>query len=104
MSPWIAVVGAGLASYGLRAVPQRWAGRRPLSVAWQRRLALVGPAAFAALALPAVVHGGHGASPGPARAAAVAVALVVAHRTRSTAATLAAGMPTLWLASAMAGA
>ena len=104
MTAWITIFAAGLVSFGLRAVPARWAGRHELPAHWQPRLALLGPAAFAALAAPAVVLG-----PGPdgsavAGLAAVAVAAPVAPVTRSTAATLAAGMPVLWLVTALTGA
>ncbi len=104
MTAWITIVAAGLVSFGLRAAPARWAGRHELPAHWQPRLALLGPAAFAALAAPAVAYG-HGPD-GSAMAglAAIAVAAPVARVTRSTAATLAAGMPVLWLVTALTGA
>ena len=103
MTVWITILAAGLVSFGLRAAPARWAGHHELPSHWQPRLALLGPAAFAALAAPAVVFG-HG-SDGSALAgiAAIAVAAPVARLTRSTAATLAAGMPVLWLDTALTG-
>ena len=104
MTAWITIVAAGLVSFVLRAAPARWAGRHELPAHWQPRLALLGPAAFAALGAPAVVlgHGPDGSA--LAGLAAVAVAAPVARLTRSTAATLAVGMPVLWLVTAVTGA
>jgi len=96
-----ALAAAGLATYALRLLPARWAGGRPLPAPWQRGLAVLGPVAFAALAAPAVVIGGGTVAPAGARLAAVAAALPVARSTRSVGATLAVGMPTLWLATAL---
>jgi branched-subunit amino acid transport protein len=101
MTVWIAIVGAGLASFGLRVAPARWAGRHELPDRWRQGLPLLGPAAFAALAAPAVALAGSGAAPTAARLVAVAVAAPVARATRSTAATLAVGMPVLWLVTAV---
>ena len=103
MYVWIALAAAGIASFALRDLPARWAGRRPLPVRWQQASALLGPAAFTALAAPAVVLGGAGGTATTARLAAVAVAVPVARTTRSTAATLAVGMPVLWLVTAVTG-
>ena len=74
-------------------------GPRP----WQRATVALGPAAFAALAAPAAVLGSGSASPAVARLGAVAVALPLARRTRSTTVVLLAGMSTLWLVTIVAG-
>ncbi|MET0147723.1 MAG: AzlD domain-containing protein [Acidimicrobiales bacterium] len=103
MTAWATILLAGLATYALRALPARWAGRRPLPEAWQRATVALGPAAFAALAAPAAVLGSGSASPAVARLGAVAVALPLARRTRSTTAVLLAGMSTLWLVTIVAG-
>jgi branched-subunit amino acid transport protein len=101
MSVWIAIVVAGVGSYLLRMLPVALLGlvRTP---AWLDRAGvLVAPVAFAALAATAVA-GGAGTGAGVlARLVAVTVAAGVAHRTRSTAATLVAGMAALWIASAV---
>ncbi len=103
MTAWLTIVAAGLVSFGLRFAPAGWAGRHELPAHWQPRLALLGPAAFAALAAPAVAFGHGPDGSGLAGPAAVAVATPVARRTRSTAATLATGMPVLWLVTALTG-
>src|SRR5690349_24615369 len=99
MTAWLVVVVGGLASFGLRWLPARWTSERQLPPAVERSLASVGPAAFAALAAPAVVVPAATAAPGAARIVAVVVAFPVARVTRSTMATLAVGMPVLWLAT-----
>lgn len=101
MSVWIAIVAAGIGSYLLRMLPVALLGlfRTP---AWLDRAGLlVAPVAFAALAATAVA-GGTGTGAGVlAKLVAVTVAAGVAHRTRSTAATLVVGMAALWIASAV---
>jgi branched-subunit amino acid transport protein len=100
MSVWIAIVLAGLGSYLLRMLPVALLGRFPTPTWLDRAGVLVAPVAFAALAATAVA-GGAGMGTGVlAKVVAVAVAAGVAHRTRSTAATLAVGMAALWIASA----
>jgi branched-subunit amino acid transport protein len=101
VTAWLVVLVGGLASFGLRWLPARWTGGRRLPAAIERSFASVGPAAFAALAAPAVVLPAAAAAPVGARIAAVAVAAPVARTTRSTMATLAVGMPVLWLASVL---
>jgi branched-subunit amino acid transport protein len=102
MSIWIAIVVAGIGSYLLRMLPVALLGlfRTP---AWLDRAGvLVAPVAFAALAATAVAGGTGGTGAGVlARLVAVTVAAGVAHRTRSTAATLVVGMAALWIASAV---
>ena len=104
MTAWLTIVAAGLVSFGLRALPAHWAGRHELPAQWQPRLDLLGPATFAALAAPAVVHGHGPGGSALAGLAAVAASVPVARLTRSTAATLAVGMPVLWLVTALTGA
>jgi len=101
MSAWIAVVAAGAACFALRFVPAALAARRELPSRARRALDHVGPAAFAALAAPALVSADPHSGPFGARLVAVAVALPVAHRTRSAVATLATGLPVLWVLTAV---
>ena len=103
MTVWTTILLAGLATYALRALPARMSGRRPSTEAWQRATRALGPAAFAALAAPAAVLGSGSATPAVARLGAVAVAIPLARRTRSTTAVLLAGMSTLWLVTIVAG-
>jgi branched-subunit amino acid transport protein len=103
MTAWIAILLAGVATYALRAIPARWSGHRSWPEAWQRATTALGPAAFAALAAPAAVLGSGSTTPTAARLGAVAVAIPLARRTRSTTAVLLAGMSTLWLVTIVAG-
>ncbi|HZB48497.1 MAG TPA: AzlD domain-containing protein [Mycobacteriales bacterium] len=100
MSVWIAIVLAGLGSYLLRMLPVALLGRFPTPAWLDRAGVLVAPVAFAALAATAVAGGAGMDTNVLARVVAVTVAAGVAHRTRSTAATLAVGMAALWIASA----
>jgi branched-subunit amino acid transport protein len=101
MTIWIALLAAGATCFLFRLVPATVMGRLPEIPALERALGYVGPAAFAAIAAPAVLNGGHTATPTVARLLAAAAAVVVAHRTRSMLATLAVGMPVLWLTTAL---
>ena len=97
MSTWTVVLLAGLASFALRLVPVLVLSRRSLP-AWLDRVGpLTAPVAFAALGTSAVV----GAATGGAGdllplLAGVAVAGLVAVRTRSTTWAVVAGMVTVW--------
>ena len=97
MSTWTVILLAGLASFALRLVPVALLSQRELPE-WLDRLGpLTAPVAFAALATSSVA----GAASGGAGAllplvAAVAVAGLVAIRTRSTTWAVVAGMVTVW--------
>ena len=101
MTALIVIVVSGVGCYLLRILPVELLGRRQ-TPAWLDRVAVLSaPVAFAALAVSALAaSAGDGVAVLLPRLAAVAVAAVVAHRTRSTAATIGAGMLTLWIACA----
>jgi branched-subunit amino acid transport protein len=103
MTALIVIVVSGVGCYLLRILPVWLLGRRQ-APAWLDRVAVLSaPVAFTALAVSALAtSAGGGAAVLLPRMTAVAVAAVVAHRTRSTAATIGAGMLTLWLAGAAA--
>jgi branched-subunit amino acid transport protein len=102
VSTWTVVLLAGLASFGLRLVPVVLLSRRELP-AWLDRVGpLTAPVAFAALGTSSVA----GAASGGAGellplVAAVAVAGLVAVRTRSTTWAVVAGMVTVWAGAAL---
>jgi branched-subunit amino acid transport protein len=103
MNVWVALLLAGLGTFLLRMLPVALLGRIP-SPGWLDRAGfLVAPVAFAAMAASAVAGGAATGAETTARLAAVAVAAAVAYRTRSTAATLATGMATLWIVSTVYG-
>jgi branched-subunit amino acid transport protein len=103
MSVWLVIVLAGLGSYLFRISMVVLADRMTMPEQLERASAFVAPAAFAALAA-----GGIAASTASvdvagwtAPLAAVVVAVVVVRRTGRPYAALLAGMPTLWILSAV---
>jgi branched-subunit amino acid transport protein len=101
MSAWIAVVAVGLGSYLLRISMLVLASRVGLPVVIERAARYAVPVSFAALAASSLAGHMthlHGAL---APAASVIVAVVAVRRTGSPRAALLAGMPTLWLLSAL---
>jgi branched-subunit amino acid transport protein len=103
MSNWTIVVLAGLASFVLRLAPVLLLSHRALPEWLDRVGPLTAPVAFAALGASAVT----GAASAGARelvplVAAVAVAGLVAVRTRSTTWAIGAGMVTVWAGAALA--
>lgn len=102
MTVWLIVLVAGVVSYLFRFVPAALVDRlRPLPVL-DRASALVVPVVFAAVAATAVVARASAAAGAEALAplGAVAAAVVAVHRTGSSYAGIAVGMPTLWLLEA----
>ena len=82
MNTWIVIVAAGLGSYLFRLSMIILAGRITMPPYLERASGLVVPAAFAALA-------------------AVAAAVIAVLRTGSPQAAIVAGMPVLWIATAL---
>ena len=102
MSTWTVVLLAGFASFALRLVPVVLLSRRALPEWLDRVGPLTAPVAFAALGTSAVT----GAASGGAGellplVAAVAVAGLVAVRTRSTTWAVVGGMVTVWAGVAL---
>ena len=102
MSTWTVVLLAGLASFALRLIPVALLSRRALPEWLDRVSPLTAPVAFAALGASAVA----GAASGGAGellplVAGVAVAGLVAARTRSTTWAVVAGMVTVWAGVAL---
>jgi branched-subunit amino acid transport protein len=97
VSIWTIVLLAGLASFALRLVPVVLLSRRALPEWLDRVGPLTAPVAFAALGTSAVTGAasGGGGELLPL-VAAVAVAGLVAVRTRSTTWAVVAGMVTVW--------
>ena len=97
------VIGIGTFLIRLSFIGVLGRGQLPWSV--RQSLRFVPPAVLAALVLPAVLGGGHGAAADadPVRWVAAATAALVAWRWNNVLGTLAAGMGVLWLGSALAG-
>ena len=103
MSTWIVVVAAGLGSYLFRLSMIVLAGRIKMPAYLERASGLVAPVAFAALAAAGVAAAcrGLGATQAVAPLAAVAAAVIAVLRTGSPPAAILAGMPTLWITTAL---
>lgn len=104
MSAWVVVVAVGVGSYLFRVSMLVVAGRMGVPAALERATRFAIPTAFAALVATSL---GRQAMVAPDAAGAVipfvsvTVAVVVARRTGSSQTALLAGLPTLWILSAL---
>ena len=98
MSTWITIVLIGAVTFLLRASFIVFADPHRFPHLFRQALAFVPPAVLAAIVAPGLLMQGEAldASPANLRLVAGLVAIAVAARTRSTLATVAAGMGTLW--------
>jgi len=103
MNAWTVILVAGLGSYLFRLSMIVLFDRITMPAYLQRASELVAPAAFAALAAAGVAaaSGGLGITQAAAPLAAVAAAVIAVLRTGSPQAAILAGMPALWLATAL---
>jgi len=103
MSAWIVIVAAGLGSYLFRLSMIILTSRIKMPPYLQRASGLVAPAAFAALAAAGVAAAcsGLGITGAAAPLTAVAAAVIAVLRTGSPQAAILAGMPALWVATAL---
>ena len=103
MNTWLVILAAGLGSYLFRISMVVLAHRVTMPEQLERASTFVAPAAFAALAAGGIAASTAGVDvagwAGPL--AAVVVAVVVVRRTGRPYAALLAGMPTLWILSAV---
>lgn len=102
MNAWTVILAAGLGSYLFRLSMIVLFDRITMPAYLQRASELVAPAAFAALAAAGVATvcmglGARAAAP----LAAVAAAVIAVLRTGSPQAAILAGMPALWVATAL---
>ena len=100
MKAFAVVIAVGLGSYLFRVSMLIVAARRGLPPVFERAARYAVPTAFAALAAGSLASRAS-AGGGLAPVVAVAVAAIAVHRTRSPQLALVAGMPTLWLISAV---
>lgn len=100
---WLMIVALALGTWSMRALPIMLHGHVPHPPWLTRLLRHVPVAALTALVVPAALylHVGSTYSFAPSRTVAAVVALLVALRTKNTLATLAAGMVTLWVVTAV---
>ena len=103
MSVWLIIVAVGAGSYLFRISMLVLAARVGLPPVLERAARFAVPTAFAALAATSLTHHATGDSGALAPYAALAVAVLAVRRTGSAHAALLAGMPTLWVLSALPG-
>ena len=103
MNAWIVILAAGSGSYLFRLSMIILTGRITMPAYLERASGLVAPAAFAALAAAGVAAAcsGLGMTGATAPLAAVAAAVIAVLRTGSSRAAILAGMPALWVATAL---
>jgi branched-subunit amino acid transport protein len=103
MSVWLVVLAAGVGSYLFRLSMVMLVERIGTPARLARASTFVVPASFGALATGGVVANAAGAGVLPAipPLAAVALAVAAVRRTGSPYTAIAAGMPTLWVLSAV---
>jgi branched-subunit amino acid transport protein len=103
MTPWLVIVAVGVASYLLRISMLVLAARVGVPSALERAARFAVPTAFSALAATALATRATGDGSALVPFAAMAVAVLAVRRTGSPQAALLAGMPTLWVLSALSG-
>jgi branched-subunit amino acid transport protein len=105
MNAWVVILAAGFGSYLLRISMIALADRFEPPARFDESVALVAPAAFAALAVTGVAGAVMSAGPSHAIAplVAIAVAAIAVGRTASSYAGIAAGLPAFWLVNAILG-
>ena len=103
MNAWIVILAAGSGSYLFRLSMIILTGRITLPPYLERASGLVAPAAFAALAAAGVAAAcsGLGSAGAAAPLTAVAAAVIAVLRTGSPQAAILAGMPVMWVATAV---
>ena len=99
MSVWLAILAVGVVTFLLRASFIVFADPHRFPHLFRQALAFVPPSVLAAIVAPGLLVRGDAVdlSPGNPRWIAGLVAIAVAARTRSTLATVLAGMGVLWL-------
>lgn len=103
MTVWLAFVLGGIATYLLRSSFIVFMGERRLPGEVERALRYVGPAAFAAIAVPRIVGGDAEAWAPDERILAAVVGGLVCWRFKSVIGGIFAGMATLWIAQGVLG-
>ncbi len=101
MNAWLVIAAAGLGTYVLRISMIALAARTALPPVLGRATRFAVPAAFAALAAAGLAGQVTADTASLAPVGAVATAVVAVRCTGSTYAALAAGMPALWILSAV---
>ena len=99
MNLWLAILGMGVITYGIRLVPIWLLERATIGEGWRQALRFVPAAVLSAIILPELFMPGGtlDISLGNARLLAGLLAILVAWRTKNILWTLAVGMVLLWM-------
>ena len=104
MTAFVVIVAIGLGTYALRASMFVLVGARALPARVDDALRLVGPAAVAALVATMTFSHAGSIDPRPApELVAIAVGYVAVRRTGNVVYSFVAGLPTLWVLTALMG-
>lgn len=102
MTTWLVIIAIGLGTYSLRASMFVLLGRRSLPAWTARPMALVAPAAVAALVTSSLaIRGGELVGPPLADLAAVATGFLAVRRTGNVMHAFVVGMPVFWIVGAL---
>lgn len=100
MTPWIVIAAVAVGTYGLRVSMFLILGRWDLPAWTERPMALIGPAAVAALVASLVLSsGGRVSIPSAPVVAALATGFLATRRSGNVMHAFAAGLPAFWLAT-----
>ncbi|CAG0980440.1 hypothetical protein ARNL5_02436 [Anaerolineae bacterium] len=105
MNYWLIILAMGIVTFGIRLLPIVLLGRIEIPLVVQRALRFVPPAVLSAIIAPELLMPGgeFSLSLDNARLIAGVIATVVAWRTKNVLATIAVGMITFWVLSAIVG-
>ena len=103
MNYWLIILAMGVVTFGIRLLPIVLLGRIEIPLVVQRALRFVPPAVLSAIIAPELLMPGgeFSLSLDNARLIAGVIATVVAWRTKNVLATIAVGMITFWVLSAI---
>jgi branched-subunit amino acid transport protein len=103
MNYWLIILAMGVVTFGIRLLPIVLLGRIEIPLVVQRALRFVPPAVLSAIIAPELLMPGgeFSLSLDNARLIAGVIATVVAWRTKNVLATIAVGMITFWMLSAI---
>jgi len=102
MTPWLVIIAVGVGTYALRASMLLLVGAKPLPPGIESGLALVGPAAIAALLVSmTITHAGVIDPRSAIDLVAVGAGFVAVRRTGNVLHAFTVGLPIVWLAGAL---
>ena len=102
MTAWLVILAVGAGSYAMRAVMLAVVATKPLPERYDTVIGFVGPAAIGALVATLTFTHGGAVEPAPlAELVAVGIGFVAVRRTGNVMHAFTAGLPALWLLTAI---